>query len=1526
VPWLLSAPDKAALRAQARSLADALAGRAEPTVLDIGFSLAVTRATHESRAALVAHDRTGLHIALRALGTGRPDPGVLLSTAGDDNRLVVLFPGQGAQRAGMGTRLAERFPAFRAAYGKVCQELDQHLPVPLRSVVDDSAQPGLLDRTDFTQAALFAYEVALYRLLESVGVRADHLAGHSVGEVSAAHVAGVLSLADAARLVAARGRLMAGLATGGAMFSVRAPLAEVKALLARTPGRVCVAAINGPTDVVISGDLAAATEIAADLAGAGRRTTRLRVSHAFHSPLMEPMLDDFRTVVGQLTFHRPTLRIVSTVTGAPATDEIRTPDYWVRQARDTVLFGAALTRLAEAGATTFLEVGPGATLTALAEANLPAQWAAGCVAAVPDVSVEDAAVLTALARLHVRGIPIDWSTVYAASGARRCELPTYAFQRRRYWLDAPPAATGGEAAHPLLGPPVPSADAPQVRHTGELSVSSLPWLAGHSIGGAVLVPATAFVEMALGAARQQGASRLDELTILAPLALPEGAAPQVQVVVGGGDAAGRHLVEIFARPGSGASAWTKHATGLIAGNGRAPEPDVAVWPPPGAKPVALDGAYERLAAQHYRYDGMFRAVTAAWRHGGDLYAEVSLPDGAAGHFALHPVLLDAALHVGLLAAAVQDGGSAEVRAPFAFEDVELYATGTDAVRVHLSPTDTGTAVTLTDRSGRPVASIGSLTTRPLDLRDSVPAYRLRWVPIPLPGPATDGTPAGHALLTVPPAVEGTDPMVRTRKLIAELLPALQRSLDDADRGARLVVVTRDATTDDPDLAVAALWGMVRSAQAENPGQIMLVDLDGSDTSRAALDRVLALDEPQIAIRDGVAYVPRLTALEETADELSPVGLAGTVLVTGGTGALGSLLARHLVTAHRVRRLVLAGRRGAEAAGADALAAGLAGSGAEVQIVACDLSDPAAVEKLVSNCGPDLTAVFHLAGVLDDGVLGTLTPERMDTVLAPKAGAAWVLHTATQHLDLSAFVLYSSASGLFGRPGQANYAAANSFLDALARHRVARGLPARSLVWGLWDTASDDKGMGNKVATRHLRDGMLPITPRQGTALLERALRNTEPVPVLVTFDLAALRDNPGIPPLLQGIRPLRPPAPVADNDTAETEIEAPGAWQRLLAQLPTAQRQPALTDLLTTELAAVLGHPDAASFPAGRRFTDLGFDSLSAIQLRNRISFLAGVRLPGTIVFDQPTLPELTAYVHAALSEHLADRPTSAGSGAVAYDFASLYHRIINTQGAAEAMAMRFLASYALPSFTAAERDEHAVPPVRLTSGGHGPLLVYLPSYLNLMPGSPRRLVEGFDGHAGMVMLEYPGMRGDPAVPDSPETLARMCAEAIRRVAGDEPVVLAGFCVGGNVAHAVASMLERTGPRPAGIVLLDSHQPADSRRDDRHTALMAWGAGLPGEQFRRLFDDSVIVAGGAYSRLFDAWRPEPVTVPTLLIRAERPTAEMRAADLADWRPRWPLPHDTIDVPGDHWTLIDQDAATTAAAIPGWLRSLPAEDL
>jgi acyl transferase domain-containing protein/acyl-CoA synthetase (AMP-forming)/AMP-acid ligase II/acyl carrier protein len=1515
-PWLFSARDEAGVR----DLARALAALPDLPPADVGYSLAVGRDAFEHRVAVPADDPARLQAALLAVANGSAHPDVVRGRVDQPARLAFLLTGQGSQRVHLGQRLAHRFPAFREAYDEICALFD----LPLRDVVDGRGEPGLLDRTDYAQAAIFAFEVALFRLLESWGVRPDSLVGHSVGELAAAHVAGVLSLPDAVRLVAARGRLMAELPPGGAMIALDALVAEVEPLVEPCADRVAIAAVNGPSSVVISGVADDVARIAERFA----RTTRLRVSHAFHSPLVRPVLAAFREVAESVTHHAPTIPVVSTVAGATGFDA----DHWVRHAEETVRFGDAMTALARSGVTAFLEVGPDAVLTALAEEQVAG---ATCVAAVPASRPEDAGLLAALARLHVRGVPVDWAAVHADGGARRRGLPTYPFQRARYWIDVPtsaPTTTG----HPFLLEPVPAADTGHVRHTGTLAPSAHGWLAEHAVGDTVVVPASAFVELALAAAGERGSARLDELLVLEPLTLADGEAPQVQVVVGELDD-DRHPFDVYARSDP-AGPWTKHVTGSIArtGGGVAPPPEA--WPPPGSRPVDLTGGYDRLAARGLRYGTAFQAVTAAWTRGQEVFAEVTLRDVPAEAFGVHPVLLDAALHSGALAAGSghSDHSEAAARVPFAFTGVELHATRATSVRVRLAPAGQDAfSVTLTDHADRPVVTIESLVTRPLDVATAADAvasratYRLDWVPVPLPEPApggwavlgedTPGLPdagppesARHLVLAARPRA-GLDPAEQARELTGRVLLSVREWLDSTAfrTDARLVVVTHRATAADPDLASAAVWGLVRSAQAENPRRIVLVDLDDS-TASSVLTRAIAVDEPQLAVRRGEVHVPRLVHLGAPPAGTAaprPIDPAGTVLITGGTGALGAVLAEHLVVTHGVRHLLLAGRRGPDAAGAEDLRARLTSLGADVRLVACDTTDRTAVEKLVADCAPALTAVFHLAGVLDDGVLTGLTPERVAAVLAPKATAAWALHTATEHLDLSAFVLYSSASGVFGRPGQGNYAAANAFLDALARHRVAAGLPAQSLAWSLWET---EGGMGDH--TRRDR-ATVAITPRHGNLLLDRALRTPEPVLVLAPLDLDALRDGRETPPLLTALLPPRPVAVEAVD--AEPAAEAPGAWKTVLGGLPAVRQKAELARLLTAEMALVLGFADAAAFPENRKFDEVGFDSLTAVQLRNRVSFATGTRLSATMVLDHPTLERLTDYVHTAMADSLPRPPVDTAPADLR--FAALYHRVIRTRGAAAGMVMRFLASSALPAFTAAERAAHAVRPRQVAKGDRGPAVVFLDSYVSFTPGGTPGLTEAFGGYSDVHVLDHPGMLGDPVVPDSVETLALVHADAVRLLVGDSPVVLVGHCTGGAVAHAVAEVLERGGRAPVGLVLLDTHLPEDSRDDERQTALVAQAADLPEEHFTELCPDSVVLAGGAYARLFDEWRPRPLSVPTFLVRAGTPTASMRG--LADWRPRWPYAHDVVDVPGDHQSMRDLHAETTTGPVRDWIDAL-----
>ncbi|MFD4600970.1 SDR family NAD(P)-dependent oxidoreductase [Streptomyces sp. NPDC058464] len=1549
MPWLVGGGDEAGMRAHAGRLAAELAGvRDDADALDVALSLATTRTPLSHRAAVLAPDAEGLLRGVRDLAAGADGPALLRGTARPRPKVALLFPGQGAQRPGMGGGLRTAFPAFDRAFTGLCEEFTPWLDRPLLEVIDD---PGLLDRTDYAQPALFAYAVALHALLAGFGVRPDRLVGHSVGELAAAHVAGVFSRADAVRLVAARGRLMAALPAGGAMIAVRASPAEVTPLLDGVPGRtVAVAAVNGPESVVLSGPEDAVTALAAAV---GRPQRRLRVSHAFHSPLLDPVLDGYRAVAESVTYRRAAVPVVSTLTGRAETDALATAGHWVRQARETVRFADAVRLLAEEGVTAFVEAGPSPSL------GVAAEECVGPDAGAVFVSCADArTTVEALAALHVHGVGVDWRSVYADSGARRRPLPTHPFRRQRYWLDAVRPRSG--SGHPLLGEPVPDADGPVIRHTGVLSLDHHPWLADHVIGGRVVVPATVFAELAARADGSAGPVRLAELALRAPLVLAPGQGAQVQVVAGAPDGTGGRPVTVWGRRADTSEPWTRHATATTA---PAEEPTAAqrealteetpgAWPPVGAERIAVD--YERLAAHGHRYGPVFRAVTALWRRDDETFAELALPPGeaaTAGSYILHPALFDAALHAALLA---EEPG--EPKAPVTCSGVTAYATGVAAARAvvrRLGPDEF--RVTLSDGAGLPVAAVESVVTRTIPAtRPPAETYRLTWRPVTVP-PADGATPE-HELLDVagPAAALPPDTPVpdRVRALLGAVLERVREWTADA-RPGRLLVLTQNATGDTPDLAEAAVAGFVRSAGSEHPGRIVLVDRQGAaatttalptattaastPTSTAAVAAALRSGEPELALRAGVAMAPRLAPADPPTAEPPDLDPEGTVLVTGGTGALGASLARYLVTERGVRHLLLAGRGGKAPDWADELAA-------DVRVVACDVSDRTSVDALVASCRPPLTAVFHLAGVVDDGVTAAMTPERIAAVLAPKADGAWHLHEATKDLDLAAFVLYSSAAGVLGRPGQSNYAAANGFLDALARYRVARGLPAQSLAWGPWTTAGA-AGMAGRIAPDRLREGgVLPVGEREGIALLDAALRRPEPVLVPVPLDLRAAA-GPDAPPVLADLLPRSPAA--ADAPPPADAARAPGAWRERLAAVAPSEHPELLAELIRAEIAAVLGFPDPSALPAERSFTEIGFDSLSAVQVRNRLSAFTRVRLSPTVVLEYPTLPELTAHVHGVLlDEDAVQGPDMGAESAVAprqprpeseaeaepvpapqtaaptqlphapYRFSPLYHRVLREEGPKEAMALRFFAAYALPVFSGGERARHTVPPLQLAHGDGTPL-VYLPDYMAPHLRLPTGLAGQFDGERDLQVLEHPGFGTRRAVPDSVATLVRAHADTVRSLPVERPPVLVGYCAGGAIAHAVARQLAAEGEPPAGVVLLDTHAGVLRRGDVRGQALMSAGAALDAEVVDRL-DDSLLIAGGGYVRVMESWRPEPSPVPALLLRG-RPTAEMlRSAPDDDWRPHWPLPHEAVDVPGDHYSLLHQDAGSTAAAIRAWL--------
>ncbi|WP_026411164.1 type I polyketide synthase [Actinomadura oligospora] len=1590
VPWVLSGRSAAALRGQARRLAEFQPEDA--TEADVGWTLATARAAFEHRAVVVGDDKRA---ALSALAAGEAHPRVVEGrVVGEES--VLVFPGQGSQWAGMGAELLDESPVFAARVAECEQALAPHVDWSLTGVLRGDGTG--LDRVDVVQPALWAVMVSLAAVWEHHGVRPAAVVGHSQGEIAAACVAGILSLDDAAKVVAVRAKALRRLSGSGAMASVGASADEVAGLLT---GGVAIAASNGPRSTVVSGSPADVAAVVEAARGRDLRARPIEVDYASHGHQVDQIADELTAALAGLTPQGSEVGFYSTVTGARTDGASLDAAYWVANLRRPVRFADTVRTLLGDGYRVFVEASPHPVLTVGMEETFEA--ADRTAAAVPTLRRDEGGltrVVRSLGEAFAAGAPVDWSSWFPADPPpRTVDLPTYAFQRTRYWLaDRADPRTGTASDHPHLPVSVALADGGRML-TGALPASGGGWTAQHKVAGAALVPGTALLEWVLRAADEVGCATVDELTLHEPAFLAGTRPLNLQVLVDPPGEDGRREARVYS--GLDGADWTHHATAVLA-----PEPRGQVgegpWPPTDAEPVPIDDFYDRAAAAGYDYGAAFRGLRAVWRQGPDLLAEVSLPDaaGEAGSFGLHPALLDAAVQPILLTGPLDTG---RTLLPFAWSGVTLHSVGATAVRVRISPRgerpEDGVRIGVADPVGAPVLSVESLVLRPTSAERlrRVPdgLFAVEWTPLPEPAARPDGADGadGADLETV--TVEHLDTtggpaaVDRALALLQDWLGASRPS------GSQLVLVTRGAVAaDDPDLGGAAVWGLVRSAQSENPGRFVLADIengaDGGDVERAVRWAVAA-GEPQVAVRGGRVLVPRMVAaaepvelappagerawrLAEAADatldgvaavpcpevleplgpgrvrvavraaginfkdvlialgmdpdsglgsegagvvldtgpgvtglargdrvmglfrgafgpyavadartlipipdgwdyrraaatpvafltawyglvdlaglrpgkrvlihaatggvgraavqiarhlgaevfatagpgkaeilaemgideehrassrdagfedafrratggdgvdavlnsltgELTdaslrllrpggrfvemgktdvrdpndhpditytafqlldhagperigamlgtltglfadgtlcslplrtwPLGRAreafrfmsqarhtgklvldvpaatdpdGTVLITGGTGTIGAAVAEHLARTRQAGRLLLVSRHGPDAPGAPELLARLEGLGVEARAVAADVADRDAVRDLVASVDParPLTGVVHAAGALDDAMVRSLTPAHVRRVWAAKADGARHLHEATAHLPLGMFAVFSSFAGTLGTLAQANYAAANAYLDALAAHRRAAGLAGVSIAWGLWaETSGLTGGLTDADLARFGRFGIKALPTDEGLALFDAARRDGRPALVALGFDASALAGRPAA----ELPAPLRDFAvPAARPRRAAASAAPPDDWSARLRGMAPPERRKALVGLVRNQAATVLGHADRAAVPAGASFRSLGFDSLTAVELRNRLAAATGLRLHSALVFDYPEATVLADHLLERLAPGDADAPPEAPDPALA-DLDRLERALTSASGLdADAVAAR---------------------------------------------------------------------------------------------------------------------------------------------------------------------------------------------------------------------------------------------------------------
>ncbi|MGC5016863.1 acyltransferase domain-containing protein, partial [Streptosporangium sp. DT93] len=880
--WTVSAKTGTALRAQAERLRRYAGAASDDDLRATGRTLA-GRAGFAHRAVVVAADRAELLDALAAVADGTPHAAAVQGEALPAARPVFVFPGQGSQWEGMAVDLLDTSEVFRARLLSCDEALRPHTGWSVVDVLRGRNGAPALEGTEVIQPVLFAVMVSLAELWRSHGVDPTAVVGQSQGEIAAACVAGALTLEDAAKVVALRSRALIGLSGTGGMLAVALPAAETRARLEPWEGRLWVAVHSGPASCVVAGEADALDEFTA-ACGETVRVRRVAVDYASHTPLVEPIADELAATLDGVRPHDTAIAFCSSLAGRFIEPSRLTSAYWYDNLRNPVLFDEAIRACGGTGTPLFVEVSPHPVLGADTDESCHAAGiTAGVCGSLRRGSGDWPRFLLALAHAWALGADVDWLTALAPAPRPTADPPTYAFERRRYWLGdhepvgRPTGAGIDGSAHPLLSAVVAVAGDAYVL-SGQLSARSVSWLADHAVEGGVLLPGTAFAELALEGGAHADCAHLDELVIEAPLSLPDGGSVTVQVTVDRPDDGGRRAVAVHSRTSDG---WRRHASGTLSADVAAGVSYAwaAQWPPVGAEPVEVEGGYERLAERGYEYGPAFQGLRAVWRRGEELFAEVALPEGVDGAgYGIHPALLDAALHPLVLT-----GDDDELLLPFAFGGVSLHTSEAPELRVRLTTSGEDTLVEAADPAGAPVLSIDALRVRAAAPRRTASGgtavHGVDWVEAPPAAPL----PAGAVV--IPCVSDLPDVPARVRELTGRVLDAI--AVHPAD--ATLIFATRAG-----DPAGAAVWGLVRSAQSEQPGRFVLAEVEDDHTDWSL---VAATGEPQVRVTNGAPLVPRLARREAPAETPGTPGISGTVLVTGGTGGLGALVARHLVTGH-----------------------------------------------------------------------------------------------------------------------------------------------------------------------------------------------------------------------------------------------------------------------------------------------------------------------------------------------------------------------------------------------------------------------------------------------------------------------------------------------------------------------------------------------------------------------------------------------------------------------------------------------------